>query len=214
MLPSLRREEPEREVLLRTLGALYTEGFSIAWNKLYPTGGKYVHLPSIPWQRQRYWIDTKSATSKYQWHRAQVDGKNSHPLLGDRMNLANSPSAFVWQTEFDNEVLRFLEDHRIEDEIVLPAAAYIEMALQSAKETGLNNSHELSDFVFKESMILQNGIPRSIQSLLSPEKEGSFLFSVYSRTAPEEDWMLHTVVTFILHQAADGLVASMETPPM
>ena len=213
LLPSLRREEPEREVLLGALGALYTDGFSIAWNKLYPTGGKYVHLPPIPWQRQRYWIDTKSASSKNPWHWARVDGKNSHPLLGDRMNLANSPSSFVWQTALDNEVLRFLGDHRIEDEIVFPAAAYIEMALQSAEETGLNNSHELSDFVFKESMILQSGKPRLIQTLLSPEKEGSFLFSVYSRTAPEENWILHASVTFLQNQAADGLVVSIGTPP-
>ncbi len=213
LLPSLRREEREREVLLRTLGVLYTEGFSITWDKLYPTGGKYVHLPSIPWQRQRYWIDTKPETSKNPWYRVQADGRNSHPLLGERMALANSPAAFVWQTVLDSEVLRFLEDHRIEDEIVFPAAAYIEMALQSAEETGLKNSHEFADFVFKERMILQNGIPRSVQALLSPEKESCFLFSIYSRTAAEADWVLHAVASFIPHQAADGLAAFMGTPP-
>ncbi|MBZ5859380.1 type I polyketide synthase [Flavihumibacter profundi] len=213
LLPSLRREEPEREALLGSLGALYTEGFSIAWDKFYPSGGKYVHLPSIPWQRQRYWIDAKPASSKNPWHRAKEEGRNSHPLMGDRMNLANSPSTFIWQTEIDNRVLRFLEDHRIDDEILLPATAYIEMALQSAQETGLNNSHELSDFVFKERMILQNGKPRSIQALLSPGKEGSFLFSVYSRTGPGENWVLHASVTLKKHQTAVGLVATFGTPP-
>lgn len=213
LLPSLRREEPEREILLRTLGALYTEGFSIAWNKLYPTGGKYVHLPSIPWQRQRYWMDTNSATSKYPWQQSQMNGRNSHPLLGDRINLANSPAAFVWQTAFNMEVLRFLEDHRIEDKIVFPAAAYIEMALQAAKEAGLHHSHEIADFVFKEKMILQNGNPRPVQTLLSPDQEGGFLFTVYSRTVTEENWILNVSATFIQHQAAEDLVASMETPP-
>ena len=115
---------------------------------------------------------------------------------------------------FDNEVLRFLEDHRIEDEIVFPAAAYIEMALQSAEETGLNNSHELSDFVFKESMILQSGKPRSIQVLLSPNEEGGFLFSVYSRIAPEENWILNASVTFLQKQAADGLVHQLGLHPI
>ncbi|MDB4286019.1 SDR family NAD(P)-dependent oxidoreductase [bacterium] len=213
LLPSLRREEPGREVLLGSLGELYTEGFSIAWNNLYPTGGKYVHLPSITWQRQRYWMDTNSTTSKNPWHKGQVNGKNSHPLLGDRINLANSPSSFVWQTEFDNEVLRILGDHRIEDEIVLPAAAYIEMALQSAEETGLNSSHKLSDFVFEEKMILQNGKRRSIQALLSPDEGKSFLFSVYSRTDPKEDWIIHASVKFIQSQLADNLEASICTSP-
>jgi len=213
VFPSLRREEPERQVMLGVLGALYTDGFSIAWNKLYPTGGKYVQLPLIPWQRQRYWIDTKSASLKKPWHQSRVAGGDSHPLLGHRINLANSPSSFVWQTEFDNEVLRFLEDHRIGDEIVLPAAAYIEMALQSAEETGLNNSHELSDFVFKESMILQSGKSRSIQVLLSPNEAGGFLFSVYSRIVPEENWILNASVTFLQKQAVDGLVSSIRILP-
>ena len=45
LFPSIRRDEPERGVLLGSLGALYTQGFSIAWNKFYPAGGKYIHLP-------------------------------------------------------------------------------------------------------------------------------------------------------------------------
>jgi acyl transferase domain-containing protein len=187
LLPSLRREEPERQVLLAALGALYTEGFSINWNKLYPTGVKHVHLPLIPWQRQRYWMETKSAKSKKPWHW----DKKTHRLLGDRINLANSPSSFVWQTVFDDELQHFLGDHRVENEIVFPAAGYIEMALQSAKETSLNHTHQCSDFIIKESMIIQSGKPRLIQVQLSPEEEGSFVFSVYSRTAPEELWVLH-----------------------
>ena len=213
LLPSLRREEPEREVLLRTLAALYTEGFSIAWNNLYPTGGKYVHLPPILWRRQRYWIDAKSATSKNPWHQSQVEGKNSHPLLGDRMNLANSPSTFVWQSEINNKLLWYLEDHRIGDQILFPAAGYIEMALQAAAETGLDHSLELCDFVFKERMILQNGKPRLIQALLSPGQEGGSLFTVYSRTGIEENWILHASATFIQHQAAEGLMEPKRTPP-
>lgn len=211
--PSLRREAPERETLLRTLGALYTEGFSIAWNKLYQTRGQYVHLPSIPWQRQRYWVEPRSTTLRSPWQSAQLDGKHSHPLLGERMSLANAASAFVWQTVFDQEVLKFPEDHRIEGEIVLPAAAYIEMALQAAEETGLFPSHELGDFVFREKMVLTNGKPRLIQVLLSPDQEGAFLFSVYSRTAPEENWMLHASASFIPQQTGDDLLASMETNP-
>ncbi len=209
MFPSIRRDEPERGVLLESLGALYTQGFSIAWNKLYPAGGKYIHLPAMPWQRQRYWIDTKSSDSKNPWQGT----KKGHPLLGESMNLANSPSTFVWQTTFDHEVLNFLGDHRIENEIVFPAAAYIEMALQSAKETGLNNSHVLSDFVFKERLIFQGGKPTSVQALLSPLQEDSFLFSVYSRTVPEENWKLYASATFIKNQAAGDLVALFRTSP-
>jgi myxalamid-type polyketide synthase MxaE and MxaD len=209
LLASMRRDEPERKVLLGSLGTLYTEGFSIDWKKLYPTGGKNINLPLIPWQRQRYWIETKSSGSKNLWH----SGKNNHPMLGERMNLANSPSTFVWQTVFDEEILNLLEDHKIEDDIVFPAAGYIEMALQSAKETSLHHTHELSDFVINESMILQTGKPRSIQVILFPREEGNFVFNVYSRTDTEENWTLHASVNFIKAQKADNLTALVGTSP-
>ena len=213
LLPSLHREKPAQEVLLGTLGTLYTEGFSIAWKNHYPSPGKYVQLPPIPWQRQRYWLDAISTSSKNAWHRGQAEDLKVHPLLGDRTDLANSPSAYVWQTALHLERLRFLEDHEIEDEILLPAAAYIEMALQAAAETGLVHSHALSDFVFLQKMILQNGKPRSVQVLLSPEKEGNFLFSVYSRTTPKENWTLHASATFFQHQAKDDFVPSTGIQP-
>ena len=207
LLPSLRREEPEQEVMIKALSALYTYGFTINWENLYPNGGKYVHLPPIPWQRQRYWIDTKSAGLKDPWHRAQPKDYKSHPLLGDRISLANSPSSFIWQTSLGKETLSFLEDHRIDNEMLFPAAGYIEMALQAAIETGLNNSHELSDFTFKESLILQNGIQKMIQTLVIPDKEDSFLFNVYSRANTSENWTLHVSASFIKKDSSDPVTS-------
>ena len=57
VLPSLRHEEDERTVLLGSLGALYTLGYPIDWNLIYPTGGRCVHLPCYPWQRERCWLE-------------------------------------------------------------------------------------------------------------------------------------------------------------
>jgi myxalamid-type polyketide synthase MxaE and MxaD len=209
LLPSLHRDEPERQILLGSLAALYTEGFSIDWKNLYPTRWKYVNLPMISWQRQRYWIDTKPAKSKNSWHR----DKNVHPLLGDRMNLANSASTFIWQSVFNDEILNFLEDHKIANEIVFPAAGYIEMALQAAKETSLNNTHELSDFVIKESLIIHKGKPATIQVILSRDDHEGLLFRIYSLNAPDEPWILHATANFIQNEKVDGRVAYIGSPP-
>lgn len=195
LLPSMRREEPEPEIILRSLGTLYTLGFSIAWERLYPGPSKYVPLPSISWQRQRYWLDTTSFASKNNWQHVQENDLKVHPLLGDRIKLANSASSYVWQTDFDLVILRYLEDHQVEEEIVLPAAAYIEMALQAGKEANLTHSHTASDFVFNQKMSLQKGKVRSIQSLLSPAEEGNLLFSVYSQSSPKDNWTLHASAT-------------------
>jgi acyl transferase domain-containing protein/acyl-CoA synthetase (AMP-forming)/AMP-acid ligase II/acyl carrier protein len=57
VLPSLRRGQGERATLLKSLGTLYSRGFSVAWEKLYPSGGRCVSLPSYPWQRERCWLE-------------------------------------------------------------------------------------------------------------------------------------------------------------
>ena len=56
-LPSLRREENESVVMLGSLGALYSMGYSIEWERIYPRAERCVPLPLYPWQRERYWLD-------------------------------------------------------------------------------------------------------------------------------------------------------------
>ncbi|MEK7325583.1 MAG: acyltransferase domain-containing protein, partial [Chloroflexota bacterium] len=58
---SLRREEDEPAAMLGSLGALYAAGYAIDWRKLYPDGGRQVRLPSYPWQRKRFWVETEGA---------------------------------------------------------------------------------------------------------------------------------------------------------
>jgi len=201
LLPSMRREESEREILLRTLGTLYVDGCSVAWENLYSGPGKFVKLPPLVWKRQRYWMD--STQSKNNSLRIQSNGRPVHPLLGERIDLANIHSAFVWQAEFNTDTLRYLADHRIDDEIIFPAAAYIEMALQVAAEAGLYLSHVLSDFVFMQKMILQEGKPKAIQSWLTPDKESSFSFKIFSRSGSETEWIQHSTASFLPHQTID-----------
>lgn len=52
-LPSLRRGEGERAVMMQSLGALYTLGCSPEWTRLYPAGGQCIGLPAYPWPRER-----------------------------------------------------------------------------------------------------------------------------------------------------------------
>jgi amino acid adenylation domain-containing protein len=56
VLPSLRKGDNGRETLLRSLGALYARGCAVRWERLYPSG-RFVRLPSYPWQHRRFWLD-------------------------------------------------------------------------------------------------------------------------------------------------------------
>ena len=56
VLASLRRQQDEPATLLQSLGSLYVAGVPVSWSNLYPQGRHCPHLPTYPWQRQRFWI--------------------------------------------------------------------------------------------------------------------------------------------------------------
>ena len=47
-IPSLRRDEQENKVLTSSLGALYTTGYPIEWNRIYSIAGQPIQLPDLP----------------------------------------------------------------------------------------------------------------------------------------------------------------------
>ena len=56
VLPSLKRYDGEQECMFQSLGALYTQGQHVDWNRVYPQSGRCMQLPAYPWQKKRYWI--------------------------------------------------------------------------------------------------------------------------------------------------------------
>jgi acyl transferase domain-containing protein len=64
-ITSLRRDEGEREALLKSLGALYSCGISPDWSSLFcPEERHFLSLPTYRWQRQRYWLETGRAMAR------------------------------------------------------------------------------------------------------------------------------------------------------
>ena len=75
ILASLRRGRPERETALQACAGAYVAGCSLAWERVQPSLGQIVDLPTYPWQRKRHWI-RKSPTR----HTTQASAE--YPLLG------------------------------------------------------------------------------------------------------------------------------------
>ncbi|HLZ60660.1 MAG TPA: acyltransferase domain-containing protein [Ktedonosporobacter sp.] len=88
ILSSMRRNEDECSVLLSTAGALFTTGFSLHWQDLFPPGA-CVPLPSYPWQRERCW----SAPVWQLSERGEQQSKSVAPLADDPEATGAMPSA-------------------------------------------------------------------------------------------------------------------------
>ena len=57
-LPDARERKPEGATLLGTVGRLWTAGVALDWRVLGGGGRRKTLLPTYPFERQRFWIDT------------------------------------------------------------------------------------------------------------------------------------------------------------
>ncbi|MGQ4806992.1 Mycocerosic acid synthase-like polyketide synthase [Candidatus Entotheonellaceae bacterium PAL068K] len=203
VLPSLRRDADERASLLASLGTLYTQGYAIDWSRLYASGGQCVRLPAYPWQRQRFWLDdTHTPRGHGLWQRHSSTG---HPLLGQHLTSSVHAGTHFWETDLSLEAFPYLDDHRVQGSVLLPAAAYVEMVMAAAVQAFGPGSHTLESVAFQHALVLPQDEMQTIQVVVAAEMPGSAAFKVLSRqasdTAPQAAWIVHATGTVRLGQA-------------
>jgi acyl transferase domain-containing protein/acyl carrier protein len=197
VLPSLRREEDEHAVLLGSLGALYTLGYPVDWNLVYPAAGRCVRLPLYPWQRERCWFESSAEDTDVYRKQVSRSAAGNHPLLGQHFKSADPAGTHFWETTLDKNSRPYLDDHRIQGGAVLPASAYVEMALAAAVEVFGAQPVALKDIEFRKALFLPDGGTHKAQMILSQGADGAASFRIYSRPGGVErsrkSWTLHAL---------------------
>ncbi|HLL56194.1 MAG TPA: thioester reductase domain-containing protein [Myxococcaceae bacterium] len=193
VLPSMRREEDARAVMLGSFGALYTQGREMELDRLYPQGGKVVPLPQYPWQREKFWFERKGS------ERQSTDGRRSrptggiHPMLGAHLVSAADSSSHLWEMDLALDSLPYLTDHRVQGAAVLPGAAYLEMAVAAATEAFGAKRFALEKVAFKKALVLPEQGAQTVQLVYSQETAATASFRFFSRPAEkdsQEPWTL------------------------
>ena len=215
VLASLRRGEDGRACMLGTLGALHVEGESLDWSRLYPAGGRCVTLPFYPWQRERFWLEVPEGSTGQSG--GTRPGGKGHRLLGEPLSLAAQAGTHFWQTQLGVRHLGYLADHRVQGLIVLPAAAYVEMALAAAEQAAGPGSHALENLSLKKALFLPEEGSRTVQITLAPGLRGETGFQLFSRDEGSRDgrpsWTLHATGTIRFGQAGSAAAPpEHETP--
>ncbi len=175
MMPSLRENRSDWQQMLESLSQLYVHGVEIDWigfDKDYVRNK--VVLPTYPWQRQRYWVE-----SDQQKHGI----KNLHPLLDRCMKLPRHHET-IFEKEFSLETLPFLDDYRIYGSIVSPSASYLSMILSIAESdangylNGGNSTKQttylLKDVTFPVPLMIPDQAIRTVQVACSVYSAASF----------------------------------------
>ncbi|HEY4056969.1 MAG TPA: type I polyketide synthase, partial [Kofleriaceae bacterium] len=173
VLGSLRRDEPEREVLLESIGAIHCAGYPVDWTRQAVANARVVGLPSYPWHRQRYWME-----------QAQRPREQIAPLIHRRTELPHAPGTHLLELDLDlaDRKLAYLAEHEVASEPWLAGSAIVELAYQAAALVYGARAVALEDIAFERAIVLSRTEPLLIQIVVSPDNEIQ-LFSSGARHA-------------------------------
>ena len=175
----LQRDGDDVQSLLQAAGQLYVHGLELDFDAIYADRDcRRVVLPTYPFQRRKFWgPDVPGA-----FHSAH---HTSHPLLGEKVSLAGVKDELRFESHIEPESPRWLPDHEVMGQVVMPGAAFVEMALAAVEGA------DLQEIQFQQP--LQVGSRTALQCLVRGNKETPQSIEIYSQASGSANWSQHFV---------------------
>ncbi|MFE4600435.1 SDR family NAD(P)-dependent oxidoreductase [Kitasatospora indigofera] len=184
----MRRDGDSAERLFAGLGRLWADG-AVSWTP--PVGELGARVPSYPFQHQHYWLRPTTPSEG-------LDTPD-HPLLRSLVKLPDGQGV-VLTGRLSASVHPWLAEHTVLGSTLLPAMAFVEMALHAGEHTA---SPVLSELVLEAPLVLSERDDVHVQVTVgAPDDTGRRPVTVHSRTSAEPDeWTRHA--TGVLGPPAD-----------
>jgi acyl transferase domain-containing protein len=191
-IPTMRSGRSEPAALSGTLASAHVNGVKLDWAKLCP-GAKRVSLPTYPFQRERFWLASTSATTGVT---AAGQSACEHPLLSAEIALPDE-EGWLFTGRLSLQEQPWLADHAVLGTVLLPGTAFLDLALYAARRAGLDSVEELA----LEAPLVFSSQPGAVhlRVRVGPSgPEGSRPLDIYGRSErdaldlrPDEAWTLH-----------------------
>ncbi|HEX6688663.1 MAG TPA: acyltransferase domain-containing protein, partial [Solirubrobacterales bacterium] len=182
-VPTLREGRSEAEAISTAIGNAHVAGAKLDWEAFFKgVGARGVPLPTYPFQRKRYWLDSIPSG-------AGDLVATGNPLLGAAVELAGDPNDGVLLSgRLSIQTHPWLGDHRIGGALLLPGTALLEMALWAGRETGAETVEELT---LEVPLELAEERAVAIQVAVSGrDEEGRREIAIHSRSDGEDgEWI-------------------------
>ncbi|MFI1568809.1 SDR family NAD(P)-dependent oxidoreductase [Streptomyces sp. NPDC020490] len=168
---SLRRDEPGRPTLSRTLAAWHTAGQNVDWSAQYLPRGEHVALPGYPWEHERHWNPAaeRSVPAAQPAGGSPLTDGTPHPIMGRPTPLAVEPGTLAWTFRLGLATLPYMAEHRVHGTTVFPATGYVELFLAAAAEaTGATKNGypvEIRDIRFLDTFFFDEDDSALVQVL-------------------------------------------------
>ncbi len=184
VIPSLRRDDDEFRGMLRALGDLYTRGLDVAWETFHGSRLRPAAIPPHGWNHKTFPPATSAlhrASGDTGAERGEADGDG---LLGARIRVGADPSLLVWSLPLDLAHAPELDDHRVEETAVVPAAYWLSAATEALATTGAPDVLlDQVDFLQLKS-VDQEGA--ALQLGLRPTDDEAFSLTITSYSEDDE----------------------------
>ncbi|WNF00876.1 SDR family NAD(P)-dependent oxidoreductase [Streptomyces luomodiensis] len=186
---SLRREEDGPACLDRAQAELYIGGLEPDWARLLGTddgggrGDAFPDLPTYAWDDHAYWTTPRPGTTGLPGF-----GRTGHPFLTTVVpNPATGAVTLAGALALDRQP--WLADHAVEDTVLLPGTAFVELALVAGDEVGCDAVREL---VMREPLSLSPGTEIALQVVVGPSDDaGDRPVSIHACGDGERTWTEH-----------------------
>jgi mycoketide-CoA synthase len=190
---SLRRDEGGRKQFLSVLGAAFAHGAPVDWAKAIGEGNR-VDLPTYAFQRTEYWLHAEAGAGEPADLGLESAG---HPLLAAAASLAGSDHV-VFTGRLSAGHTSWLADHAVGDTILLPASAFVELALHAGEHVGAQRVDELT---FQQPLVLGGRVPRIQVTVASLDEQGRRSVEIHSSVQDANGdwgpWTRHVTGTLI-----------------
>ena len=180
VIASQRRGSSDLQTFLSALGEAFVHGVDVDWRPLFDgRGARLVALPTYPFERERHWLMPEPADAG-----AAVGVGPEHPLLDTSVRLAER-DAWLLGGRISLHTHPWLAEHRVLEAALLPASAFLDLALHAGSKV---DCEEVQELTLQAPLVLpEEGVTELQVSVGEPDEDGRRALLIASRPLPARD---------------------------
>jgi acyl transferase domain-containing protein/NADPH:quinone reductase-like Zn-dependent oxidoreductase/NAD(P)-dependent dehydrogenase (short-subunit alcohol dehydrogenase family)/acyl carrier protein len=191
---SSARREREHESMLETAMDLHRCCLPLNFAAMTPSR-RLLSLPAYAWDKSRWWHELAD------WREGRL-APGGRGLLDMRLPRAMP----TWIAKLDGRHMAYLKDHRVENLVLFPAAAFIEMALEAGVQWFEGRPFVVEDLEIRKPLILPDRASGVRLELSYDPNERTFL--IQSRFEKGAAWSLHVTGSMRGERTESGFASS------
>ena len=195
-IPTLREGREETEAIATSIAKAHSQGAKLDWQRFFKgTAPKRVPLPTYPFQRERYWLNSTVGAGDVS---SAGLSDPEHPLLGAAIEDPHG-EGLTLTGRISLQTHPWLADHAVFETPILPGTAFLELALQAAERC---EAKAVGELTLQAPLVLPETGAVQLQVTVSGQDENANRqISIHSRpqgSAEEEEapeWTTHAAGT-------------------